>query len=80
LSDEVIVWSWVENPCWQYFCGEEYFQHQLPIDPSQMTRFRTRLGHSDGSAWISPCLGPCSASVGDPVSPGHGDRVRRARC
>jgi transposase, IS5 family len=44
LSDEVIVKSWVENPYWQYFCGEEYFQHQLPIDPSQMTRFRTRLG------------------------------------
>ena len=46
LSDEVIVRSWVENPYWQYFCGEEYFQHQLPIDPSQMTPFRTRLGPS----------------------------------
>ena len=44
LSDEVVVKSWVENPYWQYFCGEEYFQHRLPIDPSQMTRFRTRLG------------------------------------
>jgi IS5 family transposase len=46
LSDEVVVKSWVENPYWQYFCGEEYFQHRLPIDPSQMTRFRTRLGAS----------------------------------
>jgi IS5 family transposase len=44
LSDEVVVGSWAENPYWQYFCGEEYFQHRLPIDPSQMTRFRTRLG------------------------------------
>ena len=44
LSDEVVVKSWVENPYWQYFCGEEFFQHRLPIDPSQMTRFRTRLG------------------------------------
>lgn len=44
LSDEGVVKSWVENPYWQYFCGEEYFQHRLPIDPSQMTRFRTRLG------------------------------------
>jgi transposase, IS5 family len=44
LSDEDTVKGWVENPYWQYFCGEEYFQHQLPIDPSQMTRFRTRLG------------------------------------
>ena len=44
LSDEQVVSSWVENPYWQYFCGEEYFCHQMPIDPSQMTRFRTRLG------------------------------------
>jgi transposase, IS5 family len=43
LSDEDTVQGWVENPYWQYFCGEEYFQHRLPIDPSQMTRFRTRL-------------------------------------
>ena len=44
LSDEQVVNSWVENPYWQYFCGAEYFCHELPIDPSQMTRFRTRLG------------------------------------
>ncbi len=44
LSDEAVVKGWAENPYWQYFCGEEYFQHCLAIDPSQMTRFRTRLG------------------------------------
>ena len=43
-SDETVVARWVENPCWQYFCGEEYFRHTLPIDPSQMTRFRDRVG------------------------------------
>lgn len=43
-SDEAVVNCWVENPYWQYFCGEEYFRHQLPIDPSQMTRFRDRIG------------------------------------
>ena len=43
-SDEEVVMDWVENPYWQYFCGEEYFQHRLPIDPSQMTRFRKRIG------------------------------------
>ena len=43
-SDEEVVLGWVENPYWQYFCGEEYFQHRLPIDPSQMTRFRHRIG------------------------------------
>ncbi len=41
---KLVVKSWIENPYWQYFCGEEFFQHRLPIDPSQMTRCRTRLG------------------------------------
>ena len=44
LSDEQVVERWVENPYWQYFCGEQYFSHRLPIDPSQMTRFRKRIG------------------------------------
>ena len=34
LSDEDVVWGWVENPYWQLFCGETWFQHQPPIDPS----------------------------------------------
>ncbi len=46
LSDDLVVMRWVENPYWQYFCGEEYFQHQLPIDPSSMSRFRRRIGES----------------------------------
>ncbi len=46
LSDEEVVARWVENPYWQYFCGETYFQHRMPIDPSQMTRFRKRIGEA----------------------------------
>ena len=46
LSDDQVVMRWVENPYWQYFCGEEYFQHQLPIDPSSMSRFRRRIGEA----------------------------------
>ena len=45
-SDETVVARWVENPYWQHFCGEEYFRHTLPIDPSQMTRFRHRIGEA----------------------------------
>lgn len=45
-SDETVVARWVENPYWQYFCGEEYFLYRLPIDPSQLTRFRQRIGES----------------------------------
>ncbi len=44
LSDEQTVERWVENPYWQYFCGLEFFQHALPIDPSLMTRWRKRIG------------------------------------
>lgn len=44
LSDEAVVAKWVENPYWQYFCGETYFQHQLPIDSSSMSRWRKRIG------------------------------------
>ena len=46
LSDEAVVSGWVENPYWQYFCGEVYFQHEAPIDPSSLTRFRRRIGES----------------------------------
>src|ERR1035438_9282145 len=44
LSDEDVVALWVENPYWQHFSGMRYFQHQMPIDPSSMTRWRKRLG------------------------------------
>jgi IS5 family transposase len=44
LSDEDVVAAWTENPYWQHFSGMTHFQHQLPIDPSSMTRWRTRLG------------------------------------
>jgi len=44
LSDEALVAQWVENPYWQYFCGETWFQHEPPVDPSSLTRWRQRLG------------------------------------
>jgi len=44
LSDEQVVYQWVQNPYWQYFCGYDYLQWELPIDPSSMTRWRKRLG------------------------------------
>jgi transposase, IS5 family len=46
LSDEDVVELWVENPYWQHFSGEQFFQHSLPIDPSSMTRWRKRLGEA----------------------------------
>ena len=51
LSDEEVVWGWVENPYWQLFCGETWFQHNPPIDPSSLTRWRQRIG-ADGMEWL----------------------------
>src|SRR5207247_10807429 len=31
LSDEVACEQWIENPNYPYLCGEEFFQHQLPL-------------------------------------------------
>ena len=44
LSDEQVVLKWVENPYFQYFCGYDHFQWDLPINPSSMTRWRQRIG------------------------------------
>jgi len=44
LSDDDVVSKWVENPYWQFFCGEEFFCHKLPINPSSLTRWRKRIG------------------------------------
>ena len=51
LSDEDVVWGWVENPYWQLFCGEIWFQHNPPIDPSSLTRWRQRIG-KEGIEWL----------------------------
>ena len=44
LSDEQVCERWLENPYWQFFCGFDYLQHSLPIEPSSLTRWRERIG------------------------------------
>ena len=51
LSDEAVVARWVENPYHQHFCGEVFFQHRPPIDPSSLTRWRKRIGE-EGVEWL----------------------------
>jgi IS5 family transposase len=46
MSDEEVVWNWVENCYWQVFTGETYLQKVPPIDPSSLTRWRQRLGEA----------------------------------
>ena len=51
LSDEAVVARWVENPYYQHFTGETFFQHRPPIDPSSLTRWRKRIGE-EGAEWL----------------------------
>jgi transposase, IS5 family len=43
-SDESVIDRWVENPYWQYFCGEVYFRHEPPFDRTELIKFRKRIG------------------------------------
>lgn len=51
LSDEDVIARWVENPYLQHFCGETFFQHRRPIDPSSLTNWRKRNGE-EGVEWL----------------------------
>jgi IS5 family transposase len=56
LSDEQTVLRWVENPYWQYFCGERFFEHTLPSDPSSMTRWRKLLGEKGAEQLLAQSI------------------------
>src|SRR6202171_3047752 len=56
LSDEVVCEQWIENPYYQYFCGEEFFQHRLPLDRSSMTHWRNRMGEERLQALLQESL------------------------
>ena len=52
-SDESVVERWSENPYWQYFCGETYFQHKQPFDPTELIKFRQRIGEPGAEKILS---------------------------
>jgi transposase, IS5 family len=56
LSDEVLCERWVENPYYQFLCGEEFFQHQLVLDRSSLTRWRQRMGEEKVKALLQESL------------------------
>jgi len=56
LSDEALCERWVENPYYQYFCGEEFFQHELVLDRSSLTRWRQRMGEEKVQALLQESL------------------------
>jgi IS5 family transposase len=56
MSDEVLCARWIENPYFQYFCGEEVFRHELPFDRSSLSRWRGRLGDDRLAALLQESL------------------------
>ena len=56
LSDEALCARWLENPYYQYFCGELSFRHKLAFDRSSLTRWRQRLGEDQLVALIQESL------------------------
>lgn len=56
LSDEALCERWVENPYFQFFCGEAFFRHDLPFDRSSLTRWRQRMGEERLAALVQESL------------------------
>jgi transposase, IS5 family len=56
LSDEVLCARWLENPYYQFFCGELSFCHRLPFERSSLTHWRQRLGEEPLAALIQESL------------------------
>ena len=44
LGDVAVMEQWIQNPYFQYFCGESEFQWKFPCDPSDLVYFRKRIG------------------------------------
>ena len=73
LSDEEVVARWVENPYWQYFCGFDYLQLALPIDPSSLVRWRQRIGQDGIELLLQETI--AAAQRGEAVKPQSLERV-----
>lgn len=56
VSDEDALQNWLENPYWQYFCGYDYLQWELPLDPSSMSRWRKRIGAKGAEAILKATI------------------------
>lgn len=60
-SDEGVLERWVENPYWQYFCGEVYFQHEPPFDRTELIKFRQRIGEEGAEKILAASIDLYSA-------------------
>lgn len=72
-SDESVVDKWVENPYWQYFCGEVEFQHELPCHPTSLVRWRKLVGVEGVEKLLKGVL--CAAREQQALKPSEIERV-----
>jgi len=73
LSDEVLCERWLENPYYQFFCGEEFFQHRLVFDRSSLTRWRQRMGEERLQALLQESLSVASKT--EAIKPSDLNRI-----
>jgi len=74
-SDESVVDRLLENPYWQYFCGFEYFQHQLSLDPTSLVKWRKRIGPKGMEKLLAVTIE--TAKSEDHVSKEHLERLAK---
>ena len=46
LSDQAVLYRFVESPYYQYFCGCEFFEHTVPFHPTSLIKWRKRIGEA----------------------------------
>ena len=56
VSDEQVCAQWIENAYFQFFCGETYFQTELPLDRTSMSVWRGRIGADKLEVLLSETL------------------------
>lgn len=72
ISDEAFIARWIENPYWQYFCGETYFQFSRPFEQSEFGHFRKRIG-SEGAGKLADLYNSVIGS--ESINTRHGRRL-----
>jgi len=58
LSDEHLCQLWLENPYYQFLCGERSFQHELPYERATLLGAVRRLGPDKLNTLVRSALAP----------------------
>jgi hypothetical protein len=56
LSDEDVEAQCVENRYWQHLCDSQYFEHELPIRPTSMTKWRANIAAADAGRLLAETI------------------------